>query len=56
MGAFALHTYNSETALTWVQNMLNALKGKTRCSLPVKVTLAEQLARIIASKSDFKIR
>jgi uncharacterized FlgJ-related protein len=36
--------------------MLNSLKGKTRCSLPVKITLAEQLARIIASKSDFKIR
>ena len=56
VGAFALHTESSADALFFVQSMLGALKGKTRCSLPVKKTLAEQLARIIACKADFKIR
>jgi hypothetical protein len=36
--------------------MIGALGGKTRCSLPVKATIAKQLAQIISGKADFKLR
>jgi hypothetical protein len=56
VGSFALYTRLTNDALPFVKSMIEALKGKTRCSNPVKTTVAQKLADLIACRADFRIR